>query len=274
MAVKNRRHISFMKINELKERYAAGVTPSEVIGEIWEKIIEWNDPAIFIHLPEKYELLALAAEVEAMPVDLPLWGIPFVVKDNIDVGGWPTTAACPEFSYVPEADAEVVRLLRAAGAIPLGKGNLDQFATGLVGTRTPYGIARNAIDAEFLPGGSSSGSASSVAAGMCAFSLGTDTAGSGRVPAAFQEWIGWKPTRGLLSNRGLVPACRSLDCISVFANTAADAWLISTVVGKYDAADAFSREVTPTGTIGRSFRFGVPKSPDFAGDPDTPGLFS
>ncbi len=263
-----------MKISELKERYAAGVTPSDVIGEIWEKIIAWDDPAIFIHLPEKYELLALAAEVEAMPEDLPLWGIPFVVKDNIDVVGWPTTAACPEFSYVPEADAEVVRLLRAAGAIPLGKGNLDQFATGLVGTRTPYGIARNAIDAEFLPGGSSSGSASSVAAGLCAFSLGTDTAGSGRVPAAFQELIGWKPTRGLLSNRGLVPACRSLDCISVFANTAADALLISTVVGKYDAADAFSRDVTPTGTIGRSFRFGVPKSPDFAGDPDTPGLFA
>ncbi len=263
-----------MKISELKERYAAGVTPSEVIGEIWEKIIAWNDPAIFIHLPEKYELLALAAEVEAMPQDLPLWGIPFVVKDNIDVGGWPTTAACPEFSYVSEADAEVVRLLRAAGAIPLGKGNLDQFATGLVGTRTPYGIARNAIDAEFLPGGSSSGSASSVAAGLCAFSLGTDTAGSGRVPAAFQELIGWKPTRGLLSNRGLVPACRSLDCISVFTNTAADALLISAVVGKYDAADPFSREVTPTGTLGRSFRFGVPKSPDFAGDPDTPGLFT
>ncbi|MGL4401659.1 MAG: allophanate hydrolase [Luteolibacter sp.] len=262
-----------MNISELKERYAAGATPSEVIGEIWEKIIEWDDPAIFIHLPEKYELLALAAEVEAMPQDLPLWGIPFVVKDNIDVGTWPTTAACPEFSYVPAEDAEVVRLLRAAGAIPIAKGNLDQFATGLVGTRTPYGVARNAIDAEFLPGGSSSGSASAVAAGLCAFSLGTDTAGSGRVPAAFQELIGWKPTRGLLSNRGLVPACRSLDCISVFANTAADALLISKVVGKYDAADAFSRELTHAGAIGKTFRFGVPEVLDFAGDPDTPRLF-
>jgi allophanate hydrolase len=263
-----------MKINELKERYAAGVTPSEVIGEIWEKIIAWNDPAIFIHLPERAVLLEIAAEVETMPRDLPLWGIPFVVKDNIDVGNWPTTAACPEFSYLPAKDAEVVRLLRAAGAIPIAKGNLDQFATGLVGTRTPYGIARNAIDAEFLPGGSSSGSASAVAAGLCAFSLGTDTAGSGRVPAAFQELIGWKPTRGLLSNRGLVPACRSLDCISVFANSAADALLISDVVGNYDAADAFSREVSPTGMIGGSFRFGVPKVLDFAGDPDTPGLFT
>jgi allophanate hydrolase len=263
-----------MKINELMERYAAGVTPSEMIGEIWEKIIAWNDPAIFIHLPVQSVLLEIAAEVEAMPRDLPLWGIPFVVKDNIDVGNWPTTAACPEFSYVPTKDAEVVRLLRAAGAIPIAKGNLDQFATGLVGTRSPYGVARNAIDAEYLPGGSSSGSASAVAAGLCAFSLGTDTAGSGRVPAAFQELIGWKPTRGLLSNRGLVPACRSLDCISVFANNAADALLISDVVGKYDAVDAFSRKVTPTGKIGESFRFGVPKVLDFAGDPDTPGLFA
>ena len=263
-----------MKISELKERYAAGVTPSEVIGEIWERIIAWNDPAIFIHLPEKSQLLALAAEVEALPMELPLWGVPFVVKDNIDVGKSPTTAACPEFAYVPIEDAEVVRLLRAAGAIPIAKGNLDQFATGLVGTRTPHGVARNAIDAEFLPGGSSSGSASAVAAGLCAFSLGTDTAGSGRVPAAFQELIGWKPTRGLLSNRGLVPACRSLDCISVFANTAADALLISEVVGQFDAADVFSREVAPAGSIGGSFRFGVPTVLDFAGDPDTPGLFA
>jgi len=274
MAVKNRRHISNMKICELKQRYAAGVTPTEVVDEIWEKIIAWDDPAIFIHLPEKYELLALAAEVETMPRDLPLWGIPFVVKDNIDVGTWPTTAACPEFSYVPAEDAEVVSLLRAAGAIPIAKGNLDQFATGLVGTRTPYGIARNAIAPDFLPGGSSSGSASAVAAGLCAFSLGTDTAGSGRVPAAFQELIGWKPTRGLLSNRGLVPACRSLDCISVFANCAADALLISNVVGVYDEKDVFAREVKPAGGIGGSFRFGVPKVLDFAGDPDTPGLFA
>jgi allophanate hydrolase len=263
-----------MKISELKEQYAAGVTPSEVIGEIWEMIIAWDDPAIFIHLPDKAVLLEIAAQVEAMPKDLPLWGMPFVVKDNIDVGTWPTTAACPKFSYVPAEDAEVVRLLRAAGAIPIAKGNLDQFATGLVGTRTPYGVARNAIDAEFLPGGSSSGSASAVAAGLCAFSLGTDTAGSGRVPAAFQELIGWKPTRGLLSNRGLVPACRSLDCISVFANSAADALLISDVVGKYDAEDAFAREVTPVGLSGGSFRFGVPKVLDFAEDPDTPGLFA
>jgi allophanate hydrolase len=263
-----------MNISELQDRYAAGFTPSELIGEIWEKIIDWNDPAIFIHLPEKSVLQKIASVVEAMPKDLPLWGIPFVVKDNIDVANWPTTAACPEFSYLPEHDAEVVRLLRAAGAIPIGKANLDQFATGLVGTRTPYGIARNAIDAEYLPGGSSSGSASAVAAGLCAFALGTDTAGSGRVPAAFQELIGWKPTRGLLSSRGLVPACRSLDCISVFTNNASDALLVSNVVSRYDIADAFSRKVTATGKIGNSFRFGVPGVLDFAGDPDTRGLFA
>ncbi|MEO7101492.1 MAG: allophanate hydrolase [Luteolibacter sp.] len=263
-----------MKITELKQRYAAGVTPSTVIEEIWQKIIDWNDPAIFIHLPEKNVLMGLAAAVEGMPKELPLWGIPFVVKDNIDVAGWPTTAACPEFSYVPESDAEVVRLLREAGAIPIAKGNLDQFATGLVGTRSPYGVPRNAIDAEFLPGGSSAGSASAMAAGLCAFSLGTDTAGSGRVPAAFQELIGWKPTRGLLSSRGVVPACRSLDCVSVFANDAADAALVAEVVSVFDVADPFSREVAEAVPFGKSFRFGVPRSLDFAGDPDTPELFA
>lgn len=263
-----------MKISELKKRYAAGVTPSAVIAEIWQKIEAWNDPAIFIHLPGEHVLLELAKAVEAKPKNLPLWGIPFVVKDNIDVAGWPTTAACPEFSYIPEQDAEVVRLLREAGAIPIAKANLDQFATGLVGTRSPYGVPRNAIDAEFLPGGSSSGSASAVAAGLCAFSLGTDTAGSGRVPAAFQELIGWKPTRGLLSNRGLVPACRSLDCISVFTNTAADAMEIADVVSVFDAEDPFASEVEEMESFDETFRFGVPQDLDFSGDPDTPGLYA
>jgi len=263
-----------MTLSELKQRYANGETPTQLISEIWQRIHDWNDPALFIHLPEKEELLSLAASVEGLAKDLPLWGIPFVAKDNIDVGGWPTTAACPDFSYLPTTDAEVVRLLREAGAIPLGKVNLDQFATGLVGTRSPYGVPRNVLDPELLPGGSSSGSASAVAAGLCAFSLGTDTAGSGRVPAAFQELIGWKPTRGLLSNRGLVPACRSLDCISVFANTAADAALIARVVSKFDPQDTFSRKLEQTGTLGASFRFGVPKELDFSGDPDTPILYS
>ncbi|MCW1924363.1 allophanate hydrolase [Luteolibacter arcticus] len=263
-----------MKIAELKKRYAEGLKPTELIEELWEKIAAWDDPALFIHLPEKDELLAMAEAVESMPGDLPLWGIPFVVKDNLDVEGMPTTAACPAFSYVPAVDAEVVNRLRAAGAIPLGKANLDQFATGLVGTRSPYGTPRNAIDAEFLPGGSSSGSASSVAAGLCCFSLGTDTAGSGRVPAAFQELIGWKPTKGLLSTRGVVPACRSLDCVSVFANTVEDVSLIAGVVAGFDEGDPFSREIEPVGKIGPAFRFGVPLELDFADDLDTPGLFA
>jgi allophanate hydrolase len=262
-----------MKIAELKKRYAGGLKPSELIAELWEKIAAWDDPALFIHLPEKEELLAMAEAVEAMPGDLPLWGIPFVVKDNIDVEGMPTTAACPAFSYLPAADAGVVARLRAAGAIPLGKVNLDQFATGLVGTRSPFGTPRNAIDAEFLPGGSSSGSASSVAAGLCCFSLGTDTAGSGRVPAAFQELIGWKPTKGLLSTRGVVPACRSLDCVSVFTNTVEDVSLVAGVVTGFDEQDPFSREIKSAGKVGAAFRFGVPLELDFAGDPDTPGLY-
>ena len=263
-----------MKISEIKARYASGLRPVELVAELYEKLRVWDDPALFIHLPELEELLALASEVEGMPGDLPLWGIPFVVKDNIDVVGWPTTAACPAFSYVPAEDAEVVRRLRAAGAIPVGKANLDQFATGLVGTRSPYGVPRNAIDAEFLPGGSSSGSASSVAAGLCCFSLGTDTAGSGRVPAAFQGLVGWKPTKGLLSTRGVVPACRSLDCVSVFANSAEDAAAVAAVVAGFDEADAFSREIEGVGRAGESFRFGVPRELDFAGDPDTPRLFA
>jgi allophanate hydrolase len=262
-----------MNLAELQQRYAAGETPSEVIREVCDKIRAWNDPALFLHLPGDGELLALAKQVESMPRDLPLWGVPFVVKDNLDVAGWPTTAACPEFAYTPEEDCEVVRLLRAAGAIPIGKANLDQFATGLVGTRSPYGVPRNALAPGFLPGGSSSGSASALAAGLCAFALGTDTAGSGRVPAAFQELVGWKPTRGLLSTRGVVPACRSLDCVSVFARTAGDAAEILKVVGVFDVRDPFAREVAQAPGFPPEFRFGVPDGLDFAGDPDTPALF-
>jgi allophanate hydrolase len=263
-----------LTIASLKQSFAEGtLTPTGMISLIWKKIEAHGDPAIFIHLPEEGELLEMAKAVETMPKDLPLWGIPFAVKDNIDVAGWPTTAACPEFSYVPAQDAEVVRLLRAAGAIPIGKTNLDQFATGLNGTRSPYGTPRNVFDADYLPGGSSSGSATAVAAGLCAFSLGTDTAGSGRVPAAFQNLIGWKPTRGLVSNRGMVPACRSLDCVSVFTQTPADALAVSEVVGVFDPIDPFSSDVDPVWLPSEGFLFGVPESLDFENDPDTRKLF-
>jgi allophanate hydrolase len=261
-------------IADWRAALAAGLTPEAVVREVLARIEAWADPALFIHLPEEAVLMAEAARVAGLARDLPLWGVPFVVKDNIDVGGWPTTAGCPDFAYTPDEDATVVARLRAAGALLIGKTNLDQFATGLVGTRSPYGVARNAFDAAYLPGGSSAGSASAVAAGIAAFSLGTDTAGSGRVPAAFQELIGWKPTRGRLSTRGVVPACRALDCVSVFTRTAADAAVVLGVASGYDEADAFSVKVVDAPLGREAFRFGVPKELDFAGDADTPGLFA
>nr|PZN18736.1 MAG: allophanate hydrolase [Pseudomonadota bacterium] len=172
---------------------------------------------------------------------LPLFGVPFAIKDNIDFEGVPTTAGCPAYAFVPATSAPAVERLIAAGAIPIGKTNLDQFATGLVGTRSPYGACPSAFDAAFVGGGSSSGSALAVAHGLVSFSLGTDTAGSGRVPAAFNDLVGLKPTRGLVSTRGVVPACRSLDCVSVFATSVADARRVLDVIAGFDAEDPFSR---------------------------------
>lgn len=200
------------------------------------------DPAIWIQRFSRDALLASAAELDARGNEgLPLFGLPFAVKDNIDVSGLPTTAACPDYSYQPVDDAPVVALLRKAGAICVGKTNLDQFATGLVGTRSPYGIPRNSWRSDLIPGGSSSGSAVAVARGLVAFSLGTDTAGSGRVPAALNGICGWKPTKGLLSTRGVVPACRSLDCVSIFAAAAKDIAALLEIVGVFDPLDPFSR---------------------------------
>lgn len=172
---------------------------------------------------------------------LPLAGIPFAVKDNIDVAGFPTTAACPGFAYRAERDAPVVGRLRAAGARPVGKTNMDQFATGLVGTRSPFGIVPNVHHPAFIGGGSSSGSASAVAKGQVPFALGTDTAGSGRVPAGLQGIVGWKPTRGFFSARGVVPACRSLDCVSVFTASVDDAALVASILGHFDQDDPWAR---------------------------------
>ena len=196
-----------------------------------------GDPGIFIHLAAKADMLAQAQELGAFdPVTKPLWGVPFAVKDNIDVAGMPTTAACAEYAYMPDKDATVVARLKAAGALVVGKTNLDQFATGLVGVRTPYPIPRNAVDASLVPGGSSSGSAVATARGIVSFALGTDTAGSGRIPAGLNNIVGLKPTVGALSASGVVPACRTLDCVSVFALTVDDAYSVFGVAAGQDAS--------------------------------------
>ena len=199
---------------------------------------------------------------------LPLYGVPFAVKDIIDVAGWPTTAACPAYSYVAERDAPVVARLRAAGAIVVGKTNLDQFATGLVGTRSPHGAVANSFKPEYVSGGSSSGSASVVARGLVPFSLGSDTAGSGRVPAAFNNIVGLKPTRGWLSTSGVVPACRTLDCVSVFALTVEDAEQVASIAGGFDETDPYSRPSLPdpTARFPAAPRFAVPATLNFFGD--------
>ena len=222
-------------------------------------------------------VLAMARAVDArvaMGEKLALAGVPFAVKDNIDVAGLPTTMACPGAAFAPERSAHVVDLLVKAGAIPLGKTNLDQFATGLVGVRSPYGAPQCVFNREFVSGGSSSGSAVATAAGLVAFALGTDTAGSGRVPAAINHLIGLKPTKGRYSTSGVFPACRSLDCVSVFARDVADAALIDGVMNAFDAADIYSRHAEQAGKAGKTFRLGVPaKALDFFGDAESAALF-
>ncbi|WP_150123601.1 allophanate hydrolase [Halotalea alkalilenta] len=207
---------------------------------------------------------------------LSLFGVPFAVKDNIDVAGFDTTAACPEFAYAPSEDAEVIARLQAQGAIAIGKTNLDQFATGLVGTRSPYGAVTNAFDPRYVSGGSSAGSASVVARGLVPFSLGTDTAGSGRVPAGFNNIVGLKPTRGWFSNRGLVPACRTLDCISIFALTAEDAETVAEIAGGYDPQDPYSRRHPGTAPVALPIapRLGIPDKLEFFGDTQAEAAFA
>jgi allophanate hydrolase len=228
-------------LGSLKQAYAEGARPEHIVKEALRRLDAVADPGIFIH--EAREEALAEARALGEPAGRPLWGIPFAVKDNIDVAGMPTTAACPDFAYVAEADAFVVAKLREAGAICLGKTNLDQFATGLVGVRTPYPVPRNALDPGIVPGGSSSGSAVAVAHGIAAFALGTDTAGSGRVPAALNGIAGLKPTLGALSATGMVPACRTLDTISIFAMTVAEAWEVYEVAAGYDPEDAYSRKL-------------------------------
>jgi allophanate hydrolase len=229
-------------LDALAAFHAAGGSPMAVAEAALSRIAAWDDPALFITRVDPGQVLARAAALAAEgPRGGTLFGVPFVVKDNIDVAGMPTTAACPGYAYTPAEDAPAVARLLEAGAVLLGKTNLDQFATGLVGLRSPYGVPRNALRAELVPGGSSSGSATAVAAGICGFSLGTDTAGSGRVPAMMNGIVGLKPSLGLVPTRGVVPACRSLDCVSVFALTVADAAAVLGVIAGPDAADPYSR---------------------------------
>ena len=248
-------------IATLAAGYRSGAfTPVDVVRAVVERIEAWPDRAVWISRRAVNQMLAEAAAlVAAGPPrpDQPLWGIPFGVKDNIDAAGLPTTAACPAFAYAPGADAVAVARIRAAGAILIGKTNLDQFATGLNGTRSPFGAPRCVFDADYISGGSSSGSAVAVAAGQVAFALGTDTAGSGRVPAAFNNLVGVKPTRGLVSNTGLVPACRSLDCITVFAGSVGDANQVRNVIQGSDPADCYSRAGAQVPLPQAGLRFGV-----------------
>ena len=217
-------------------------------------------PQIWISRIDPSDVLAAAIAVDeqiARGERLPLAGVAYAVKDNIDVLGFETTAGCPGFAYQPEESADVIAQLDAAGAIGVGKTNLDQFATGLVGTRSPYGIPCNAYNRAFVSGGSSSGSAIAVAAGLVPFALGTDTAGSGRVPAAFNHLIGFKPTKGRWSTRGLVPACRTLDCITAFTNTPEDAELVDQVIAGLDPRDPYSKLLNDRPIMPK--RIGVPR---------------
>jgi len=271
-----------LDLQRLAARYRNGsLRPRQLVEGLLERIERRGDDKVWIHRLPRAELLARAAELEQRgPEGRPLYGIPFAIKDNIDLAGHPTTAACPAFRRIAKETAPVVERLLAAGAIALGKTNLDQFATGLVGVRSPYGVPGNSFDAAFIPGGSSSGSAIAVACGLASFSLGTDTAGSGRVPAALNNLVGHKPTCGLLSTRGVVPACRSLDCVSIFALTAGDAAAVLRAARGFDAADPYSRRepqlgrpATPASFAG--CRFGVPRREqlEFFGNADAARIF-
>jgi len=230
--------------DSLHAAYRSGaLTPARVVTAVFDRIAARGDDAVWISLVERDAATDAALELPGGPDDpaTPLWGLPFAVKDNIDVAGLPTTAACPDFAFLPSTTSTAVERLIRAGAVLIGKTNLDQFATGLNGTRSPYGIPRSPFDESRISGGSSSGSAVAVSSGLVTFSLGTDTAGSGRVPAALTNIVGIKPSIGLVSSHGMLPACRSLDCISVFALTVGDGARVLSSMAGIDPLDALSR---------------------------------
>jgi len=270
------------RVAALLAAYAARrCSPLAVVNAVFKRISAIDRPEVWIALlPEdaacaRARVLedALAEEGDAVFERLPLFGVPFAVKDNVDVAGLPTTAACEPFSYTPDVSAFAVQRLLDAGAILVGKTNLDQFATGLVGTRSPFGAVRQVEFPAYVSGGSSSGSAVAVAAGCVAFSLGTDTAGSGRVPAGFNGLVGLKPSLGLVSKRGVVPACRSLDTLSIFAHDVADAWHVLQQMAAFDTLDAYSRKLPPLGANAAPIRIGVPAELEFFGDSNAKNAF-
>jgi allophanate hydrolase len=277
-----------LDIASLAAAYESGADPAKILGAVHARIAREGLGPVWLALVPLERIFARLEEARrrrAAGENLPLFGIPFAVKDNIDAAGMPTTAACPAFAYTPERSATVVEKLEAAGAILVAKTNLDQFATGLNGTRSPYGIPSSVFDHRYISGGSSSGSAVAVGRGAVSFALGTDTAGSGRVPAAFNNIVGLKPTKGWLSTRGVVPACRSLDCVSVFAGSAGDALSVAQIAGGFDAGDPYSRHY-PGAAPGpaaagfpaefpEAFRFGVPGNGlEFFGDREAERLFA
>lgn len=271
-----------LRLDTLSAAYAAGTqTPRVLIAELLERAAQLNpEYRLFIHLLTPAELEPyLAALDDRDPAELPLYGLPFAIKDNIDLAGIPTTAACPAYAYVPERSATLVEQLVALGAVPLGKCNLDQFATGLNGTRSPYGACRNSVHPDYPSGGSSAGSALAVALGVASFALGTDTAGSGRVPAGLNNLVGLKGSKGLLSTAGVVPACQTLDCVTFFTATAAEASTLLALTARLDPRDPYSRanpQWNDASAFGRPrpFRFGVPTQLEFLGCPESPALFA
>ncbi|WP_122447063.1 allophanate hydrolase [Pseudomonas viridiflava] len=273
-----------LRLDSVRAAYQSGaLSPRQLILALQEKAAELNPGYhLFIHLLSPDELEPYLAALENRELkDLPLYGVPFAIKDNIDLAGIPTTAACPDYAYTPERSATIVEQLVALGAVPMGKTNLDQFATGLNGSRSPYGPCPNSVLKEYPSGGSSSGSSLAVALGVSSFSLGTDTAGSGRVPAALNNLVGTKASKGLISTAGVVPACRTQDCVSLFTATAREASQLLALVARLDPRDEYSRrnpawnDATAFGAP-RPFRFGVPRAEDleFFGCIQGPLLFS
>jgi allophanate hydrolase len=271
-----------LNMGSLREIYRSGAAkPCDIIAGLYDRIRSAPLAPVWTSLVPRETAIGRARELALDPLAtaLPLYGVPFAIKDNIDFVDLPTTAGCPGYAYSPERTATVVEALVDAGAIPIGKTNLDQFATGLVGTRSPYGACSSVYDPRYISGGSSSGSAVAIASGLVTFALGTDTAGSGRVPAAFNNLVGLKPTRGLLSTRGVVPACRSLDCVSILALTCHDAHTVWQAARGFDSADPFSRTARPgqsaAAWLGGAFRFGVPAAAqmEFFGDDEAASLY-